>query len=245
MRRSGLLETGLSCPANSYWGAGFTTLQYLVDDTLMTIRNSSFEIPKLKIRQLPKKAYNDHGYSQSTMTVFRSIVPLYITLSMSMFITPMLTVVVDEKEKKIKETLKMVGLRDSVFWLSWFFVYAFLILISSLCGSLLISLLVFSSSSYFLITFILMLQFGLTIIMFAFMLTALFSKAKIAATVGGMSTMAFTMLYYIQVRNQTLPISMSMSISISMSITRNIKFNINEGVCGRRRCLCLLADGSL
>ena len=118
---------------------------------------------------------------------------------MSMFITPMLTVIVDEKEKKIKETLKMVGLRDSVFWLSWFLVYAALIVISSLLGSLLISLVVFSSSTYFLITFVLMLEFGLTIIMFAFMLTALFSKAKTAATVGGMSTMAFTMLYYIQV----------------------------------------------
>ena len=29
---------------------------------------------------------------------------------------PMLTVIVDEKEKKIKESMRMVGLRDSVFW---------------------------------------------------------------------------------------------------------------------------------
>ena len=89
----------------------------------------------------------------------------------------------------------MVGLRDSVFWLSWFLVYAALIIITSLLGSLLISFLVFTSSTFFLITFTLMLQFGLTIIMFAFLLTALFSKAKTAATVGGLSTMAFTMLY--------------------------------------------------
>ena len=28
----------------------------------------------------------------------------------------MLNVIVDEKEKKIKESMRMVGLRDSVFW---------------------------------------------------------------------------------------------------------------------------------
>ena len=194
----GSMEAGVTCPANSYWGSGFTTLQYLLGQSWMKQRKSSFEMPTLKIRQLPKKAYK--GYSGTVMTVFRSMVPLYITMSMSMFISPMLTVIVDEKEKRIKETLKMVGLRDSVFWLSWFIVYASLIIITSLLGSLLISFLVLSSTTFFLITFILMLQFGLTIIMFAFLLTALFSKAKTAATVGGLSTMAFTMLYYIQVK---------------------------------------------
>jgi ATP-binding cassette subfamily A (ABC1) protein 5 len=44
------------------------------------------------------------------------MLPIYMTLSMSQFITPMLMVVVDEKEKRIKESMKMVGLRDSVFW---------------------------------------------------------------------------------------------------------------------------------
>ena len=49
-------------------------------------------------------------------TVLRSILPLYMTISVSQFLTPMLMVVVLEKEKKIKESLRMVGLRDSVFW---------------------------------------------------------------------------------------------------------------------------------
>ena len=37
-------------------------------------------------------------------------------MSLSQFMPPMLTVIVDEKEKKIKESMRMVGLRDSVFW---------------------------------------------------------------------------------------------------------------------------------
>ena len=54
--------------------------------------------------------------SGSAETVLRAMIPLYMTLSMSQFLTPMLMVVVDEKEKRIKESMKMVGLRDSVFW---------------------------------------------------------------------------------------------------------------------------------
>ena len=50
------------------------------------------------------------------MAILRSIIPLYIVMSLSQFLPPMLTVIVDEKEKKIKESMRMVGLRDSVFW---------------------------------------------------------------------------------------------------------------------------------
>ena len=38
------------------------------------------------------------------------MVPIYMTFSMAQFIGPMLMVVVDEKEKRIKESLRMVSL---------------------------------------------------------------------------------------------------------------------------------------
>ena len=40
----------------------------------------------------------------------RAMVPIYMTFSMAQFIGPMLMVVVDEKEKRIKESLRMVSL---------------------------------------------------------------------------------------------------------------------------------------
>ena len=63
------------------------------------------------MRQLPKPEYTGTGE-----TILRAMLPIYMTFSMAQFINPMLIVVVDEKEKRIKESLKMVGLRDSVFW---------------------------------------------------------------------------------------------------------------------------------
>ena len=51
-----------------------------------------------------------------TAVVLRAIIPLYLVISLSQFVGPMLQVVVEEKEKKIKESMRMVGLRGSVFW---------------------------------------------------------------------------------------------------------------------------------
>ena len=46
----------------------------------------------------------------------RAIIPLYMVIALGTFVGPMLFVIVEEKEKKIKESMKMVGLRGSVFW---------------------------------------------------------------------------------------------------------------------------------
>ena len=102
-----------------------------------------------------------------------------------------------------------MGLRDSVFWLSWFLVYATLISCTSLLGSVLINFIVFNTTkSYYWILLALMVSFGFSIIMFAFMLTAIFSKAKTAGAVGGLSMMLVATLYYLQVLYCTMSTSL-------------------------------------
>jgi hypothetical protein len=62
-----------------------------------------------------------------------------------------------------------------VFWLSWFLVYATLISCTSLFGSILVNFVVFNTTkTYYWILLALMVAFGFSIIMFAFMLTAIF-----------------------------------------------------------------------
>ena len=68
-----------------------------------------------------------------------------------------------------------------------------------LAGSLIMHLAVLEKKSNFFLLFILMLEFGFSMIMFAFVLTTLFSKAKTAAAVGALSTLMVSALYYLQV----------------------------------------------
>ncbi len=110
--------------------------------------------------------------------VLRSIIPLYMVICFTQIIPPMLTVIVDEKEKKIKESMKMVGLRDSVFWLSWFLVYTVMATFVALLAAIVTKFVIVKASDFGLV-FLVMEIFALSLIMMAFMFTAIFSKAKV------------------------------------------------------------------
>lgn len=59
---------------------------------------------------------NDYILSLDWMLAFRVVIPLYMVLALSQFVTYLLILIVGEKENKIKEGMKMMGLNDSVFW---------------------------------------------------------------------------------------------------------------------------------
>lgn len=50
------------------------------------------------------------------MLAFRVVIPLFMVLAISQFVTYLLILIVGEKEKKIKEGMKIMGLKDSIFW---------------------------------------------------------------------------------------------------------------------------------
>lgn len=50
------------------------------------------------------------------MLAFRVVIPLFMVLALSQFVTYLLILIVGEKENKIKEGMKIMGLKDSVFW---------------------------------------------------------------------------------------------------------------------------------
>jgi len=74
------------------------------------------EIPNylrhLTMQLFPKGPYVDN----TSLTVLRFLVPFYMVLTLSQFILHLLTLIVGEKERKIKEGLRMMGLSDSVYW---------------------------------------------------------------------------------------------------------------------------------
>ena len=117
------------------------SVQALVEMTFVSRTLGADAIPahlKLLSQQLfPKPPYVD----PTTLQVLRFVVPFYMVLTLSQFILYLLTLVsrrgndgsnrtrspdefffwcrhqiVGEKEKKIKEGLRMMGLRDSVYW---------------------------------------------------------------------------------------------------------------------------------
>lgn len=132
------------------------------------------QVPDILLEMFPKEAFTGNW-----MVAFRILIPLYMVMALSQFITYLLILIVGEKENKIKEGMKIMGLRDSVFWLSWFIIYGiFVLFLSIVCCVLLFTLQVFQNTNFLLI-FLLVLFYSLSIIMFGFMITPFFDKSRV------------------------------------------------------------------
>lgn len=133
------------------------------------------QVPQILLEMFPKEAYTGNW-----MVAFRVLIPLYMVMALSQFITYLLILIVGEKENKIKEGMKIMGLKDSVFWLSWFIIYGiFVLFLSIICCFLLFILQVFQNTNILLI-FLLVLLYSLSIIMFGFMITPFFDKSRVS-----------------------------------------------------------------
>ncbi|XP_011146554.1 ABC transporter A family member 1 isoform X4 [Harpegnathos saltator] len=190
------IETGGSCPVNDYLYSGFLFLQMLMDVTKIRLDTGipDLTVPDIKLQMFPKEAF-----TADWMVAFRVVIPLYTVLALSQFITYLLILIVGEKENKIKEGMKIMGLNDSVFWLSWFIIYSVFVLLLSAVGVILLFTLQMFQHTHFLPIFLLMVLYSFSVIMFAFMITPLFDKSRTAGVLGNFAITILSLMYFIQV----------------------------------------------
>ncbi|XP_065201451.1 uncharacterized protein LOC135832246 isoform X2 [Planococcus citri] len=222
------------CPAYQYYASGFVTLQMLIDYTkIALVAGENFDIKQMQLQLFPKEAF-----TADWNILFRLVIPAYLVMSLSQFVTYLLMLVVTEKEKKIKEGMKIMGLKDSVFWLSWFIVYGVFVTVMSIVAvSSMFLLGVFQHSNFFLI-FLLVLLYEFSIIFFSFMLTPFFNNARSAGIMGNFIINIFSLLYFIRVfiskTNTTLLWSMSLlspaafTLAMDKALTMDMSGN---GLC--------------
>ncbi|XP_053687568.1 cholesterol transporter ABCA5-like [Sabethes cyaneus] len=190
------IETGDSCPVNQYYYSGFVALQTLLDYTKIKIvtQNDDIQIPHITLEMFPKEAYTGNW-----MVAFRLVIPIYMVMALSQFITYLLILIVGEKENHIKEGLKIMGLRDSVFWCGWFIIYAvFVTFLTFVSVILLFSLGVFQNTNY-LPVFILILLYSFSVILIGFMITPFFDNSRTAGILGNFAVNIMSLLYFLQV----------------------------------------------
>ncbi|XP_043254267.1 ABC transporter A family member 1-like isoform X1 [Colletes gigas] len=190
------IETGGSCPVNNYLHSGFLALQLIMDITKIRLDtgNNDVTVPDVKLEMFPKEAF-----TADWMLAFRVVIPLFMVLALSQFVTYLLILIVGEKEKKIKEGMKIMGLKDSIFWLSWFIIYSVFVLLLSAVGVILLFTLQMFQHTHFLPIFLLVVLYSFSIIMFAFMITPFFDKSRTAGVLGNFAVTILSLMYFIQV----------------------------------------------
>nr|XP_056704743.1 ABC-type organic anion transporter ABCA8-like [Euleptes europaea] len=166
------------CSSPRYWFKGFLSLQTSIDAALIELTTGHSVWNEMKsIRGV-------HMRSPSVSTG-HSIEYCSIILILSMCFSPFIYFLsqnVSREKRKLKELMKIMGMRDMAFWLSWGLLYAVYILILTSLVTPVIKYLFLPTSSFFAL-FLLLFLYGVASIHFCFMFSSLLKKAKATSSV--------------------------------------------------------------
>lgn len=172
-----------------YYDTGFLTLQYQVDKALIETLNSSADLSNNYDVRMQKMPYPPFLNDVLT-TVLSQNLPLFLILSFILNALQISKGIAYEKEKKLKEAMKMMGLSTTMYWVSWFvkcLLYQLLVIvIITVLFHIPLGdkgkLLNYSQPTVF---FFFLLFYIIATIAFCFMISTFFNKANSAAFAAG------------------------------------------------------------
>lgn len=151
---------------------------------------------------------------QPDTSYIQIISSLYFVLAYAQFVNFLTANIVNDKEKKIKEGMKMMGLRDSAYWASWAAVYFVLITVVTIVVTLIAYLAQFYKNSNMFLFFLILELYGLSLISFSWLITPFFQKAQTAGGLASLISMVTSLLY--------LAVSMTRTVTSTGEVTYTI-----------------------
>ncbi|XP_051935677.1 phospholipid-transporting ATPase ABCA1b isoform X2 [Hippocampus zosterae] len=162
------------------WG-GFSYLQDVVEQALVRAMTGTKEKTGVYVQQMPYPCYVDDIF----LRVMSRSMPLFMTLAWMFSVSIILKSVVYEKEARLKETMRIMGLDNGILWFSWFVSSLIPLLISAGLLVLMLkkgNLLPYSDTG---VVFLFLASFAVVTIMQCFLISTAFARANLAAACGG------------------------------------------------------------
>jgi len=160
----------------------FAPVQVAVDQAIIRLKTNDETFSyKLNIGKLGRAA-SDYNGKKSNSGVIATFVSLIFLAPLMMIVTYL----VKEKERNIKDGLIMAGVHPTIFWLSWEIIYALIVLIVSIIIVIFFLITKTFSNVNPLILFIALLFYGVSCCSFGFLFTTFFRKSRTAGTVVGL-----------------------------------------------------------
>ncbi len=182
---------------DKYHSSGFTYLQYVVAKIVLRHYDPSATL-RIGVTPMKTDKYTKNGFLADNV----SIVVIIMMLCYIASIFRIISMIVQDKEQKTREGMKMMGLRDTAYWASLF---AYYIIILTVVAILLASItrgLLFMYSNWF-ILFIFFFLYGISLFSFCLLIAALFQKGRIAGVTGIIVYFA-TFVIYVMVDSQNI-----------------------------------------
>ncbi|GAB1602809.1 ATP-binding cassette sub-family A member 3-like [Argonauta hians] len=199
------------CPQNpDYKETGFLYLQYIITKGIIMHLNKTsenfFNQTTLAMNRHPYPPYNN----DPMVLVIQGQLPFILILSFILCAVQIVKDIVQEKELRLKEAMKIMGLDNWIMWLGWFIKYFIFMLISISIMTLFLCVKVGDMGSVVgytdpAIIFLFLLSYTLATITFCFFLSTLFSKANSGSVAGGvLFFLSYTPYSFIGIRYATL-----------------------------------------
>uniref|UniRef100_A0A8C0YTU6 ABC transporter domain-containing protein n=1 Tax=Canis lupus familiaris TaxID=9615 RepID=A0A8C0YTU6_CANLF len=169
------------------WG-GFVYLQDLLEGAAVRVLSGSEPRARLYLQQMPYPCYVDDAF----LRVLGRSLPLFLTLAWIYSVALAVKAVVREKETRLRATMRAMGLGAAVLWLGWFLSSLGPFLLSSALLVLVLKLGDILPYSHPAVVFLFLAAFAVATVVQSFLLSALFSRANLAAACGGL---AYFVLY--------------------------------------------------
>eukprot|EP00850_Spirogloea_muscicola_P017011 SM000142S00525 [mRNA] locus=s142:89468:101029:- [translate_table: standard] len=194
---------GLGTHYKQYYTSGFLSLQtalnqYMYENLTETKANTPYPRGPLWGAPFPIAKYSHNPFYDAVGPTMGLVMCLSTLYPLAMLVKAL----VEEKETKSKEIMRIMGLRLWIFMFSWFLTYLMVFAIVSLSVTLLVHF-TFLPKSNILLIFLLMFLFTSALIPFAFFLSVFFSSAKLAAIAAPFFHFASIMPRYIFFRSSS------------------------------------------
>ncbi|XP_058509003.1 phospholipid-transporting ATPase ABCA3 [Solea solea] len=174
-----------------YFREGFLAVQHAVDRAIMHSYNRTTAGPLLqKIRVVLSRFPFPAFIYDVFILAIQNQLPLLLVLSFTYTSLNIVRSVVQEKERKLKEYMRMMGLSNWLHWSAWFLMFLLFLSISVFFVTLLLCIQVSPNGAVLsysdpTLVFVFLLVFTVATINFSFMISAFFSRANVAAAAGG------------------------------------------------------------
>uniref|UniRef100_A0A7M4E1C9 ATP binding cassette subfamily A member 3 n=1 Tax=Crocodylus porosus TaxID=8502 RepID=A0A7M4E1C9_CROPO len=174
-----------------YFREGFLAVQHAVDRAIIQYHanassSSLLERVTVAVRRFPYPPYVNDLF----LLAIQNQLPLLLMLSFTYTSLNIVRAVVHEKEKKLKEYMRMMGLSNWLHWSAWFLMFFLFLLVSIFFVTLLFCIKVSEQGAVLTnsdptLVFTFLAVFSISSISFSFMVSTFFSRANVAAAAGG------------------------------------------------------------
>ncbi|KAL8619566.1 hypothetical protein ACOMHN_019622 [Nucella lapillus] len=211
----GRQKDGLSsdCPGNQALTSGLLSLQWALETALVqTFEDPGFKPPALQIQMMPVPFYRP-GATNIQLLVSISMVIALAPLAYFVTVT-----IVTERKTGAKVIFKIMGIRESVFWLSWWITYTVVVVVVSVAVTVLLALAGYLASSGLGLVFVLLVLYGASLLTLSFLMSVCFSSPQVGGLVTSVLTVLLGLLYLaVCLTRPPTPLSLSSSSSTTVS----------------------------